>query len=230
MHTITNEAAAAKKDHSDAEVNALPHQRRSIRAGLQNPSSAPEKMSKAGPSRLRKRQLDFDDNGSSSPDEPASKCAEQTVVKFEVLVPVTEAELAQLQDGTVQLVSYVVDKPDGGVQSVYDVVPVDKSDVGNNALLKQVLEKGAAKMFPPAKQSAEDDDTGEEENESESSQGDVPSSSRSGGASRTIVARSFHGDDRPNMKRIPSKTLLQELHKRLKHGEYVTGQNASELC
>lgn len=117
-------------------------QRRSLRSGqVKSASSSAIKKRSPAPKRLQKRQLE------PFPTKlPSVACDPSTVEKVEVLVPVTEEELASIQDGTAEIVSYPSVNPDGIEEKLYDVLPVTPQPALSVPTLHTIYEEGAQKM------------------------------------------------------------------------------------
>jgi len=148
VKTIAKEAALASSREQAESKPAPPApapalapapQRRGLRAGTsQQPSS--DAIKKRGPAskRLRKRQLE---------ETPAvAECEPTRLEKVEVLVPVTEEELAALQEESAEIVSYPSLGADGTEEKLYDVLPVTPEPVLSVPSIKNIYEEGAQKM------------------------------------------------------------------------------------
>jgi hypothetical protein len=206
---IADQQAKEKEEREKADAKNVPNQRRSLRSGARktSTSSIASKRSTAI-QRLRKRQVGGLD--------AVQDCPTSYKETRETLIPVTEHELAAIQAGTAEMISYPIIGQDGQEgDTVYDVVAVEPAPAEHlHTTLKDILEKGAATMLMEEDASQQSRSSGDGINRSQ------------------YTARSEVGEDesdaqvqkRDNQEREEARLPLIEqigksdLHKRLKHG------------
>lgn len=184
-------AVEQAKDKEKNDGKDAPKQKRSFRSG----SSSTVK--RAAPKVLRKRQLQ---EVQLSPMNPVG-CPPPMVETKETIIPVTEAELAQLQDETAELISYPTIGENGQEQTVYDVVQIKQDPEPFHPTLKQILESGAAKMAA----------------------GDEANSEGYGSQYRRSAVEELNSEKRDmgvEESVLPLASTFPKLDKRLKYGAY----------
>lgn len=138
-----------------------PPQRRGFRAynSKKNTSIKLRKRSIAS-QHLQKRQLLLDQEPSTT-DSTLNKCESGQIKKVEVLIPVTEAELAALQEGSVELISYPSVGLDGSEETLYDVLPVSHPPTKIEPSLKEIFENSPLKRSEPSTSPGSENNTEE---------------------------------------------------------------------
>ncbi|UZJ52676.1 hypothetical protein CBS101457_001996 [Exobasidium rhododendri] len=214
-----DEVQKIAEDAKALENKDAPKQRRNFRTGVSktSPSSIEAKRS-ATVQRLKKRQFL----------EPSSvqDCPSSLLETKETLIPVTVNELAQMQQGTAEMISYPSIGQDGQEgQTVYDVVPIEEAPKPLHPSLKDVLKHEAVSMRSEAKGYTS-------RNRGEGLDDRALGSGLDGQEAQDRIERrdSLEDDDDDDDDDAAGSSLIEklgksELHKRLKHES--NGLNAS---